>query len=165
MVRWQVFEQQAPRLAEFTHARLDDDATGRLSYLSTLRADGGPRVHPVKVFVTQGYAYVFMWSGSPKGADLQRDARYALHAAVTPNPFVSGEVALQGLAELSGDADEWANAAAAAPFAQPPGADSLLFRLGLTHVIASFAVGGVPQRMRWRESDGAETVLEFPTDT
>jgi hypothetical protein len=165
VVSWQDFSVQAPRLAAFTSARFDDEATGRLTYLSTIRADGGPRVHPVKVFVTDGQAYVFMWGGSPKGNDLKRDPRFALHAAVTPNPFVSGEVAAQGVAELSDDADEWARAAAAAPFAKPPGPDSVLFRLGFTHVMASFAVDGKPQRLRWREADAAEITLDFPTDS
>ena len=68
-------------------------------------------------------------------------------------------------AELSDDEDEWAAAAAAAPFAQPPGADAILFRLGFTHVMASFAAEGKPQRMRWREADATEETLDFPTDS
>jgi hypothetical protein len=34
-----------------------------------------------------------------------------------------------------------------------------------SHAIASFAADGKPQRLRWRESDAAEVVLEFPTDS
>jgi hypothetical protein len=165
VVSWHTFAEQAPRLAAFTLSRFDDDVTGRLTYLSTIRADGSPRVHPVKVFVHDGQAYVFMWGGSPKGADLQRDPRFAMHTAVTPNPFESGELAAQGVAELSTDTDEWARAAAAAPFAKPPGADAILFRLGFSHAIASFAADGKPQRLRWRESDATEVTLDFPTDS
>lgn len=163
MATWQTFAEQAPRLAAFTLNRFDDDATGRLTYLATIRADGSPRVHPVKVFVHDGLAYVFMWGGSPKSADLQRDPRFAIHAAVTPNPFASGELAMRGMAVRSPDDDEWARAAAAAPFAKPPGADAILFRLGFSHAIASFATDGKPQRLRWREADGAEVTLDFPT--
>jgi hypothetical protein len=161
-MRWSEFAQQAPRLATLTAARFDDPATGRLSYLSTVRSDGGPRVHPVKVFLAGGEPYVFMWGGSPKGADLQRDPRYALHTGVTPNPFESGEVALRGTAVVVADASERAVAAAAAPFAKPPADDAVCFRLELHHAIASFAAEGRPLRLRWRAGSPEED-LPFPT--
>jgi hypothetical protein len=165
MATWATFTAQAPELSQFVRERFDDDATGRLSFLATVRADGGPRVHPVKVFVAGDHAWVFMWGGSPKGADLQRDGRFALHTAVTPNPFVSGEAAVRGTAEVSTDPDERTLAAAAAPFAKPPSDDSVLFRLEVDHVIASFARDGAPMRLRWRQQDATETVLAFPTDS
>jgi hypothetical protein len=165
LTTWHQLSTQAPTLAAFVAQRLDDERTGRLSFLSTVRADGGPRVHPVKVFLAVGEAYVFMWGGSPKGADLQRDPRFALHTAVTPNPFDSGEAALRGTAELVVDAGERAVAAAAAPFAKAPSDDSVLYRLRFDHVIASLTDNGVPLRLRWRAQDGTEQVLPFPTDS
>ena len=161
-MRWSEFAEEAPRLAALAAARFDDAVTGRLSYLSTVRADGGPRVHPVKAFLADGEPYVFMWGGSPKGADLHRDARYALHTAVTPNPFESGELALRGTATVVVDAAERAVAAAAAPFAKPPADDAVCFRLALDHAIASFATDGRPQRLRWR-AGAPEEDLPFPT--
>jgi hypothetical protein len=163
-MRWADFAVQAPRLSAFAAERFDDPVTGRLSYLSTVRGDGGPRVHPVKVFLAEGEPYVFMWSGSPKGADLARDPRFALHNAVTANPFESGELAVRGTAVVVTDADERAVAVAAAPFAKPPGEDSVCFRLEVDHVIASLAIEGRPLRIRWR-AGSPEEELPFPTDS
>jgi hypothetical protein len=163
-MRWSEFARQAPRLAELLRARFDDPRTGRLSYLSTVRGDGGPRVHPVKVFLASGEPYVFMWSGSPKGADLVRDPRYAFHTAVTPNPFESGECAVRGVAVIVEDADERERAVRAAPFAQQPSSQAVCFRLEVQHVIASLALDGRPVRLRWR-SGSPEEELPFPTDS
>jgi hypothetical protein len=118
----------------------------------------------VKVFLADGEPYVFMWGGSPKGADLTRDPRFALHTGVTPNPFDSGEVALRGIAVIVTQAEERARAAAAAPFAKPPADDAVCFRLEVDHVIASFADAGRPQRLRWRPGQ-SEQDLPFPTDS
>lgn len=49
-----------------------------LGYLATVRADGGPRVHPVSPVVHDGRLYCFIVA-SPKRDDLSRDGRYALH--------------------------------------------------------------------------------------
>src|SRR5918999_1226027 len=50
-----------------------------MAYLATVRADGGPRVHPVSPIVTDEGLYCFVIA-SPKRDDLNRDGRYALHA-------------------------------------------------------------------------------------
>lgn len=44
MTSWVEFAQQAPELAAFGETRFRNG----VAYLGTLRADGGPRVHPVK---------------------------------------------------------------------------------------------------------------------
>ena len=56
-----------------------------LGYLATVRADGGPRVHPVSPAVLDGRLYVYILLSSPKLRDLQGDGRYALHS--WPKPF------------------------------------------------------------------------------
>ena len=56
-----------------------------LGYLATVRADGGPRVHPVSPAVLDGRLYVYCLLSSPKLRDLQGDGRYALHS--WPKPF------------------------------------------------------------------------------
>ena len=56
-----------------------------LGYLATVRADGGPRVHPVSPAVLEGRLYVYVLLSSPKLRDLQGDGRYALHS--WPKPF------------------------------------------------------------------------------
>ena len=50
-----------------------------LGYLATVRADGGPRVHPVSPVITDDGLFCFIIA-SPKRRDLERDGRYALHA-------------------------------------------------------------------------------------
>ena len=50
-----------------------------LGYLATVRADGGPRVHPVSPVITVDGLYCFILD-TPKRRDLERDGRYALHA-------------------------------------------------------------------------------------
>lgn len=48
-------------------------------YLATVRADGGPRVHPVSPVITDEGLFCFVID-SPKRRDLERDGRYALHS-------------------------------------------------------------------------------------
>jgi hypothetical protein len=50
-----------------------------LGYLATVRADGGPRLHPVCPHIAVGRLWVFIGEPSPKRHDLLRDGRYALH--------------------------------------------------------------------------------------
>jgi hypothetical protein len=56
-----------------------------LGYLATVRADGGPRVHPLSPTVIDGRLYIYVLRSSPKLRDLQGDGRYALHS--WPKPF------------------------------------------------------------------------------
>ena len=56
-----------------------------LGYLATVRADGGPRVHPISPAVLDGHLYAFILRKTPKAADLLRDHRFALHS--WPLPF------------------------------------------------------------------------------
>ena len=56
-----------------------------LGYLATVRADGGPRVHPVSPAVLDGRLYVYVLLYRPSSRDLQGDGRYALHS--WPKPF------------------------------------------------------------------------------
>ncbi|HEY8171665.1 MAG TPA: pyridoxamine 5'-phosphate oxidase family protein [Dehalococcoidia bacterium] len=71
---------------EFAAARPDMAAIGRrlleqhhLAYLATVRADGGPRLHPVSPFILDGRLFVATPPASPKAADQLRDPRYMLH--------------------------------------------------------------------------------------
>lgn len=50
-----------------------------LGFLATVRADGGPRTHPVCPVIDGDGMYVFVEPG-PKRGDLHRDGRYALHS-------------------------------------------------------------------------------------
>ncbi|MFI5392762.1 MAG: hypothetical protein ACHQY1_03435 [Myxococcota bacterium] len=49
-----------------------------LAFLGTVRADGGPRLHPFCPLIDDGlYAFIVP---SPKRDDLHRDGRYAMHS-------------------------------------------------------------------------------------
>jgi hypothetical protein len=77
-----------------------------LAYLATIRADGGPRIHPISPAVLDGHLYAFVVRRSPKAADLVRDPRYALHSWPLPfeaDGFDDEEVALTGRAALIDD--------------------------------------------------------------
>jgi hypothetical protein len=75
---WQQFALARPDLADAGRALLYQFGVG-LAFLSTVRPDGGPRLHPVCPVLVGGrlLAYVIP---SPKRADLHRDPRYALHS-------------------------------------------------------------------------------------
>jgi hypothetical protein len=78
MATWTAFAAAAPWLASPIRALLHQYGPG-MGYLATVRADGGPRVHPVSPVVTDEGLYLFVID-SPKRRDLERDGRYALHA-------------------------------------------------------------------------------------
>ena len=78
MASWSDFCADEPRLAEAIRALMQQYGPG-LGYLATVRADGGPRVHPVSPVITDDGLYCFVVD-SPKRRDLERDGRYALHA-------------------------------------------------------------------------------------
>jgi Pyridoxamine 5'-phosphate oxidase len=78
MASWPEFLADEPRLAAAITALMQQYGPG-LGYLATVRADGGPRVHPVSPVITEGGLFCFVVD-SPKRRDLERDGRYALHS-------------------------------------------------------------------------------------
>ena len=96
---WKILEEQPPELAAFGAERLN----GRVAYLATVRKDGSPRVHPMTPIIGQGHLFVFMEPTSPKGHDLRRDGRYAIHCAVSDNSGASGEFIITGRAHVIDD--------------------------------------------------------------
>jgi hypothetical protein len=84
-VPWPQFADAAPELAERGAEMLRSFTLG---YLATLRPDGSPRIHPITVTVDDTGIYVYAVGTTPKGRDLRRDPRYALHAFPT---FVNGD--------------------------------------------------------------------------
>lgn len=92
-VDWARFEASNGELAQHVARRL----TGGLCYLSTIRPDGFPRVHPVGVHIRGGRLLVPMNSTSPKGADIRRNGRFALHCSVEDNQGGGGEVMVTGV--------------------------------------------------------------------
>jgi len=80
---WKALRMGAPELAEFGEQRF----AGGVAYLATVKSDGAPRVHPVTPIVAPDRLFLFMEPTSPKGHDLRRDGRYALHCAVDDSRF------------------------------------------------------------------------------
>lgn len=78
MASWTEFASDEPCLADSIRGLLQQYGPG-LGYLATVRADGGPRVHPVSPVITADGLYCFIVD-SPKRRDLERDGRYALHS-------------------------------------------------------------------------------------
>lgn len=78
MASWSEFAAAEPELAAAVRALLQQYGPG-MGYLATVRADGGPRVHPVSPVITDEGLYCFLVS-SAKRRDLERDGRYALHS-------------------------------------------------------------------------------------
>ena len=146
MADWSELERADPALAAKGRLRLH----GRPSYLATLRADGSPRVHPVTPIVAAGTLYVFMEPTSPKGKDLRRDSRYALHCGVEDVNGGEGEFLVRGRAEFVIDAAVRDEACAASPYA--PADRYILFRLGLDQAELRAYADGTPVVSRWRAS-------------
>lgn len=68
----------------------------------TTSAEGSPPVHPVSPILAQAI-FVFMEPISPKGHDLRRDGRDALHTAVDDSVGTGGEFFARGHARLVED--------------------------------------------------------------
>lgn len=123
MVSWSQFVTSAPELAAQVRALFEQYGQG-LGYLATVRADGGPRVHPVAPVITDDGLYCFVLP-SPKRRDLERDGRYALHAF--PPEDSNDEAYLTGVATPVTDRARVSRLAEASRAA--PGRDWRIFEL------------------------------------
>jgi hypothetical protein len=146
---WNTFEQAAPTIAAYAQNRL----AGRVAYLATVQADCGPRVHPVTPIIGAGHLFIFMEPTSPKGRDLQRDGRYALHCGVEDNSGGAGEVIVRGRGKLiDGPA---LRAAAVASSSYQPSDRYILFELLVEQVDMTIYESEGIRRERWRAGAGA----------
>ena len=140
---WQELADARPELAAFGQARL----AGKPAYLATLRGDGSPRLHPVTPIVGDGRLFLFMEPTSPKGHDLQRDGRYALHAAVADAQGGEGEFSLAGRAQLVEGSELRALATRLSSYS--PAARYILFELSVERAASTVYAGGVARREQW----------------
>jgi hypothetical protein len=144
MASWAEFEVAAPELAAFGRARLSSG----VAYLATVKSDGGPRVHPVTPIIGEGRMFLFMEPTSPKGNDLKRDARYALHCAVENSSGGEGEFHLAGRAAFVTDAETRAVAVRVSSYT--PRERYILFELGIDFAASTVYAGDEPVRRQWR---------------
>lgn len=145
MASWSEFAAAAPSLAANVRALFEQYGPG-LGYLATVRADGGPRVHPVSPVITDDGLYCFVIA-SPKRRDLERDGRYALHAY--PPEDTNDEAYLAGTARPV--TDRRRVAALAARFRATPRVDWRLFEFGVD--VAMVGRAG-PTYHIWRDLPG-----------
>lgn len=100
---WSEFGRQRPDLAEAGRALFHQVGVG-LAFLSTVRADGGPRLHPMCPLIVGG-ALVAHIIPSAKRDDLHRDGRYAMHSFPCDDNedafYITGRAALVGDASLA----------------------------------------------------------------
>ncbi len=149
MATWAEVAAGAPELARESE-RLFRAFT--LAYLATVRADGGPRVHPVTITVHDGRLYAFLVRGTPKRADLLRDPRYALHSfpffpGGTTDSYVDEEVVVFGTARPTEDAGT--RAAVAAVHNDTVHEGDLLFELDVDRAQRKTRRNGQAVYSRW----------------
>lgn len=144
---WRILEEQNPTLAAFGASRLH----GQVAYLATVRQDGSPRVHPMTPIIGQGYLFVFMEPTSPKGHDLRRDGRYAIHCAVSDTGGTNGEFTISGQAQYIDDPELRALAVQLAPYS--PAERYILFEFNLESAASTVYEGDHIIRQRWKRAD------------
>lgn len=141
---WQTLQDRQPELAAFGAERLN----GQVAYLATVRKDGSPRVHPMTPIIGRGHLFVFMEPTSPKGHDLERDARYAIHCSVADNNGTGGEFIVSGKARRVNDLELRALAAQLASYT--PQERYILFEFDVAAAASTVYVGGEPVRQAWK---------------
>lgn len=121
-----------------------------LGFLATVRADGGPRVHPICPILA-GNMYAFIVPG-PKLADLRRDTRFALCSETCAPPrhddnlYVTGRIEELDDEELRRQltAQLLAERSLSEPWAGFESEPLLEFRLERVLVTLTFARDGLP---------------------
>ena len=145
MASWADFASADPELSAFGQGRFEDT---EVAYLATVDQHGAPRVHPVTPFIAGGKLFIFMDATSPKGADLRRGSRYALHSAVSDQDGGGGEFTVSGAATLVEDSKIRALASAEAPYT--PADSYILFELSVDKALSTVYEQGQPKRRCWR---------------
>jgi hypothetical protein len=80
---WEQFSAARPEMAKAGRELLYQFGVG-LAFLSTVRLDGGPRLHPICPVLVSGRLLAHVIP-SLKRDDLHRDPRYALHSFASPD--------------------------------------------------------------------------------
>jgi len=159
VISWMDFKAQQPELARQGASLLYHYGVG-LAFLGTVRADGGPRLHPMCPLLTDTGLYAFIVP-SPKQRDLHRDGRYAMHsfplednedafyltgvASYVSHPQIRDPLAQQFAGERSGPDSAM----------QPPGEEQHLFEFQVQAAMLTRTSGHgdpEPQHTIWREA-------------
>lgn len=141
---WNKLETADPALAAFGAERLTSNG---VAYLATIRSDGAPRVYPVTPIIGEGHLFLFMEPTSPKGQDLQRDGRYAMHCSVENSGGGGGEFFIAGQARLVNDPALRQIATQASSFT--PADRYILFELELEQARSKIYTDDTSVRKQW----------------
>jgi hypothetical protein len=151
-VPWGDLEREDVALAAYGQERLD----GKVAYLATIRGDGRPRAHPVTPVIGEGHMFIFLEPSSPRTRDLQENADFCLHCAMSDSSGSSGEFQATGVAVQVTDDNKRSLAESVSNFR--PSVRSLLFELYISEALSTAYHGGQPKRRKWQRSAGmAET--------
>lgn len=110
MLTWGEFAKDRPDLATVGRRLLYQHGLG-LGFLSTVRPDGGPRVHPISPVLFEDSLLGMIVPG-PKLQDLRRDTRYALHSETSPPPHHDDAFYVTGVVVEHSDRRLWDGVAA-----------------------------------------------------
>ena len=145
---WKDLENAQPELAAFGIERFQQFG---VAYLATVRADGSPRVHPVTPIVGQGRLFLFMEPTSPKGRDLRRDGRYAMHCSVSNSSGESGEFYISGRATFVDDPATRELAVALASYT--PAERYVLYELDVESAVSIVYTDDGAVRQQWKAGE------------
>lgn len=154
---WSEFADAEPAMARAGRDLLYQFGVG-LGMLSTVRSDGGPRVHPMCPVISAAGLHAFIVP-SLKADDLRRDGRYALHCFPPADNedafYVTGRAVVVDDATLRSTlSDQFV--AERAQFPVPPPADDdtvTLFELLVSRALLTRTTGHgdpAPQHQVWR---------------
>jgi len=141
---WKTLEEQQPNLAAFGKVRLHN----KVAYLATIRKDGSPRVHPFTPIIGEGHFFVFTEPTSPKGNDLRRDGRFAVHCSVSDTSGESGEFLVTGKAKFIEDSELRALAVKLTPY--QPAERYVLFEFEPENIVMTEYEDGKAVRQHWK---------------
>ena len=146
---WKELKIASPDLAEFGMRRFASE----VAYLGTIKKDGSPRVHPVTPIIGADRLLLFMEPKSPKGHDLRRDGRYALHCSVANSSGGGGEFLITGTARHTKDAEARSLAIKSASYEIEE--RYVLFELGIDSAFSNiYDDDGPPIQSRWNRAEG-----------
>ncbi len=130
MPAWNVIEEAVPEFAQRVRRLFD---AGRHKTIATLRADGSPRISGIECEFADGELRFGSMTDARKGADLERDPRFALHGP-TFHPVEGKEGDWPGEAKIAGRAVAAAPVVTDGTEGEP---DGVMFIADITEVVVT----------------------------
>ncbi|QGK71851.1 pyridoxamine 5'-phosphate oxidase family protein [Allosaccharopolyspora coralli] len=149
MTTWGQFHEESPALADAIAVRL---RAAKHHVLATVRRDGSPRVSGSEVSWRGPELTIGSMPGARKARDLQRDARFALHANPGDESMSGGDAKLSGRAVEIVDVAELRSLTGTAEVSE----DSHFFRLDLAEAVLTRVSDDETHLVisRWRPGSG-----------